>query len=197
MESNYVIDYETPRHATGLSRNDVAILLADEGIDISSESLGCYERGVREPSPDLVVELAKIYREPFMTQRYCKYNCPIGEAYSYEILDKLDLNNISNVGLKVLQETREFYDVFLDLLSLLTNTTSKSDLNENELEMLKTKVRKMLDLEHSIETLKIALNNILDMEEIIREHNDKCIKRGYTHKKSPSEVLTPKGLNKF
>src|SRR5699024_10203161 len=120
MEQHYVIDYETPRHATGLSRNDVASLLAEKGVDISSESLGCYERGVRDPSADMVMELAEIYGEPFMTQRYCKHNCAIGKAYSYEILDKLDLNNISNIGLKVLQEVREFHDTFLDLLALIT-----------------------------------------------------------------------------
>lgn len=49
MESNYAINCETPRHAKGLSRNDVALLLADKGIDISPESLSCYERGGREP----------------------------------------------------------------------------------------------------------------------------------------------------
>ncbi len=185
MEQHYAIDYETPRHATGLSRNDVASLLAEKGIDISSESLGCYERGVREPSADMVMELAEIYEEPFMTQRYCKYNCAIGKAFSYEVLDKLDLDNVSNIGLKVLQEIREFHDTFLDLLSLITNTTSKENLNPNELEVLKRKVHKMLDLEHSIETLKIALNKILDMKEIIREHNEKCIKKGYAHKKAP------------
>lgn len=184
MEPRYVIDYETPRHTTGLSRNDVASLLTQRGTDISAESLGCYERGVREPSADLVVELAEIYKEPFMTQKFCKYNCAIGKAYSYEILDKLDLSNISNIGLKVLQEVREFYETILDLLSLITNTRTKEDLNDSELEILKAKVRKMLDLEHSIETLKIALNKILDMRELVQEHNERCVARGYTNKKA-------------
>ncbi len=46
MNTSYLIDYQTPRESLGLSRNDVAALLMDRGgIDISTESLGCYERG--------------------------------------------------------------------------------------------------------------------------------------------------------
>ena len=69
MSSNYVVNYQTPREDKGLTRDNVASLLAGKGIDISTESLGCYERGVRNPSPDMVVELARIYQEPFLTQR--------------------------------------------------------------------------------------------------------------------------------
>ena len=69
MNSSYLIGYQTPRENKGLTRDNVASLLAAKGIGISTESLGCYERGVRDPSASMVVEFADIYQEPFLTQR--------------------------------------------------------------------------------------------------------------------------------
>ena len=179
MNSSYLIDYQTPRENMRLSRNDVAALLADRGIEISTESLGCYERGVRDPSPGMVVELADIYKEPFLTQRYCRYNCAIGQAYSYEILDNIDLDNLSNIALKLLEEHRESHDVLAEILVLITNKRTKKDFTDYEYERLKKNVHELLDTEHTIEIFKIALNKFIDMKEMIAEHNEKCRQRGY------------------
>ena len=178
MNPSYLIDYQTPRENRGFTRNDVASLLMEREIEISTESLGCYERGVRDPSPGMVVELAGIYGEPFLTQRYCKYNCAIGQAYSYEILDSVDLN-LSNIALKLLEEHRESHDVLAETLVLITNKRSKLDFTEDEINKLKLNVHELLDTEHTIEIFKIALNKFIDMKEMIAEHNDKCIRRGY------------------
>jgi transcriptional regulator with XRE-family HTH domain len=178
MNSNYLIDYQTPRESKGLTRNDVASLLSAKGIEISIESLGCYERGIREPSPGMVIELANIYKEPFLTQKYCRCNCAIGQAYSYEILDNVDLN-LSNIALKVLEEHREPYRVLAEILVLITNKRTKKDFTEDELKELKKNVHELLDTEHTIEIFKIALNKFIDMKEMIAEHNEKCRQRGY------------------
>lgn len=182
MNSSYLIDYQTPRENMRLSRNDVAALLADRGIEISTESLGCYERGVRDPSPGMVVELADIYKEPFLTQRYCRYNCAIGQAYSYEILDNIDLDNLSNIALKLLEEHRESHDVLAEILVLITNKRTKKDFTDYEYERLKKNVHELLDTEHTIEIFKIALNKFIDMKEMIAEHNRKCRERGYVRR---------------
>lgn len=182
MNSNYLIDYQTPRENKGFSRNDVAGLLMERQIEISTESLGCYERGVRDPSPEMAVELAEIYEAPFLTQRYCKYNCAIGKAYSYEILDNIDLN-LSNVALKLLEEHRESHDVLAETLILITNKRSKKDFSQAELKKLKFNVHELLDVEHNIEIFKIALNKFIDMKEMIAEHNQKCIDRKYANKR--------------
>lgn len=182
MNSSYLIDYQTPRENMRLSRNDVAALLADRGIEISTESLGCYERGVRDPSPGMVVELADIYKEPFLTQRYCRYNCAIGQAYSYEILDNIDLDNLSNIALKLLEEHRESHDVLAEILVLITNKRTKKDFTDDEFKRLRKNVHELLDTEHTIEIFKIALNKFIDMKEMIAEHNEKCRQRGYTRR---------------
>ena len=178
MNPSYLIDYQTPRERLNLTRNDVASLLANKEISVSVESLGCYERGIRNPSPDMVVELAEIYGEPFLTQKYCKYNCAIGQAYSYEILDNIDLN-ISNIALKLLEEHRESHDVLAETLILITNKKSKEDFTEKEVEKLKFNVHELLDTEHTIEIFKIALNKFINMKEMIEDHNEKCRQRGY------------------
>ena len=178
MNPSYLIDYQTPRERLNLTRNDVASLLANKEISVSVESLGCYERGIRNPSPDMVVELAEIYGEPFLTQKYCKYNWAIGQAYSYEILDNIDLN-ISNIALKLLEEHRESHDVLAETLILITNKKSKEDFTEKEVEKLKFNVHELLDTEHTIEIFKIALNKFINMKEMIEDHNEKCRQRGY------------------
>lgn len=182
MNSSYLIDYQTPRERLNLTRNDVASLLANKEISVSIESLGCYERGVRDPSPSMVVELAEIYGQPFLTQRYCKYNCAIGQAYSYEILDAVDLS-LSNVCLKLLEEHRESHKVLEEVLILITNKRDKEDFTVEEIERLKFNIHELLDTEHTIEVLKIALNKFIDMKEVVAEHNQKCIDRGYTRRK--------------
>lgn len=179
MYSSYLIDYQTPRENKRLTRDNVASLLAEKGIEISTESLGCYERGVRDPSPNMVVEFADIYQEPFLTQRYCKYNCAIGQAYSYEVLDNVDLINISNIALKLLEEHRESHEVLNEILILITNKKGIKDFTDLELEKLKKNVHELLDTEHTIEIFKIALNKFIDMKEMIAEHNEKCRQRGY------------------
>ncbi len=174
MNSNYLIDYQTPCESKGLTRNDVVLLLSTKGIEISIESLGCYERGIREPSPDMVIELADIYKELFLTQKYCKFNCAIGQAYSYEILDSIDLK-----ALKLLEEHRESYEVLAETIILIVNKETKEDFTADELEKLKKNVHELLDTEHTIEIFKIALNKFIDMKEMIAEHNQKCRQRGY------------------
>lgn len=178
MNQGYAIDYQTPRENKGFTRNDVADLLIDKGIEISIESLGCYERGIRDPSPSMVKELAKIYQEPFMTQRYCKYNCAIGQAYSYEILDSID-TNLSNIALKLLEEHRESHEVLEETLTLIVNKGTKKDFTKEEMNKLKFNIHELLDTEHTIEIFKIALNKFINMEDMIQEHNQKCIERGY------------------
>ena len=178
MSSIYAIDYQTPRERMKLSRNDVADLLIDKGIEISTESLGCYERGIRDPSPKMVKELAEIYKEPFLTQKYCKYKCSIGEAFSYEILDEVDLT-LSNVCLKLLEEHRESSELLEETISLIVNKRTVEDFSKEETKTLKFNVHELLDVEHTIEIFKIALNKFFNMEEMIQEHNQKCIDHGY------------------
>lgn len=179
MNVSYLMDYQAPRENMRLSRNDVAALLVDRGIEISTESLGCYERGVRDPSPGMVIELADIYNEPFLTQKYCKYCCKIGQAYSYEMLDNVDLN-LSNVALKLLEEHRESHEVLAETLILITNKRTEADFTEEELSRLKKNVHELLDTEHTIEIFKITLNKFINMKAMIAEHNEKCRQRGYS-----------------
>lgn len=184
MHGNYAIDYQTPREIARLTREQVTLQLADRGIEKSIESLSCYERGARVPSPEIVSELAEIYKTPFMTQEYCKYHCEIGRRFSYEILDNID-NSISTTALKLMQEHKESFDVLPEILGLIVNKTSKKDFTDYEYERLKTCFHELLDTEHTIEVFKISMSKFLDMKEMIREHNEKCVNRGYAKRKAP------------
>lgn len=184
MDRNYSIDYQTAREAAGLTREQVTFLLADRGIEKSIESIACYEKGIRDPSPEIVVEMAEIYQHPFLTQEYCKYNCEIGRRFSYEILDNID-SSITCTALKLMQEHKESFDVLPEILSLIINKNDKKDFTEREYDRLKICMHELLDTEHTIEIFKIAMSRFLDMKEMIREHNEKCISRGYAKRKAP------------
>lgn len=192
MENTYAIDYQSAREKACLTREKVVSLLATRGIEKSTESLASYERGIRDPSPEIVLELAEIYNHPFLTQEYCKYSCAIGERFSYQILDNIE-NSISTTALKLMQEHQESFNVLPEILGLIINKKDKKDFTEMEYERLKVCMHGLLDTEHTIEIFKIAMSRFLDMREMIQEHNEKCISRGYSKRKAPVKSCNSSG----
>ncbi|WP_432401030.1 helix-turn-helix domain-containing protein [Wukongibacter sp. M2B1] len=154
---------------------------ASNEIHVSKRALCNYESGETTPPSDVVLGMSRIYKEPWMTQKYCREYCAIGNAYSYVVLDKVNLD-VPTVLIKLMEEIREANDVFDEMLRITVNKNDKSDFTDNEMQRLLKCVHEFLDLEHNIETLKISLNKWIDMAREIREHNEKCFRQGYAEK---------------
>lgn len=150
-------------------------------IHIGSRTLNKYEAGDGIPTPDVVLGMAKVYGVPWLTQIYCKECCAIGQAYSYEILDNVNLDPAS-IMLKLITEMQEAQDSLSRLLQLAVNKNSMSDFKPEEWREFCSCLHEFLDVVHNIETLKISLGKWCDVSELIGQHNRKCIDKGYARK---------------
>lgn len=145
---------------------------------VSPRALINYEQDKTVPGPDVALQMSKVYKDPWLTQRYCKDCCAIGQAYSYEILDNVNLDPAS-VLLKLVGEMQEAQAVLTSMLCIAVNKNEKEDFKEGEWEEFVSYLHEFLDVEHNVEILKISLNKWCDMADLIAEHNQKCKQRGY------------------
>lgn len=166
--------YREARKKCNLSIEEAAFRL-----NISSRTLINYESGDTTPSPDIALAMSRLYKQPFLTQIYCKECCGIGKAYSYSVLDNVNLS-IESVLLSLQEEAVEAMEVLPDMLRLIRNKKSRYDFADSDWRWFVKGLQEWLDLEHNIECLKISFNRFADMEKLIQEHNAKCIARHYS-----------------
>lgn len=165
--------FKDARLKTGLTLEEAA----DRNY-VSVRALINYEQKKTVPGPDVALQMSKVYKDPWLTQRYCKECCAIGQAYSYEILDHVNLDPAS-VMLKLVGEMNEAQAVLNEMLGLAVNKNEREDFSEEEWQEFIKCLHEFLDVEHNVEILKISLNKWCDMSELIQEHNRKCYTRGY------------------
>lgn len=165
--------YKEARKQAGLCIEEAAFQL-----NIAPRTLCKYEAGERVPPPEIVLSMSKVYRYPWLTQRHCREHCAIGKAYSYEVLDQVNLDPAS-ILLKLVGELKEAEAVLGRLLELVVNKNSQEDFAPAEWSEFAAEFQEFLDVEHNIETFKIALGRWCDVSELIAAHNRKCHERGY------------------
>jgi transcriptional regulator with XRE-family HTH domain len=165
--------YREARKKCSLSLEEAAFKL-----NISARTLSNYESGDTVPSADVVLAMSKLYRQPFLTQVYCRECCGIGRAYSYLVLDNVN-SSIESVLLSLQGEAGEAMEMLPDMLKIIRNKYKRADFTEGDWLWFLKGIQEWLDLEHNIECLKIAFNRFTDVEYLIREHNEKCIERHY------------------
>jgi len=168
--------YQRARERTGMSREEAAFQL-----HIAPRTLAYYEAHERIPPPEVVRKMSEIYREPWMTQLYCRRDCAIGQVYSYEVLDRVNLDPAS-ILLKLIGELKEAEAVLGRLLELAVNKNAREDFTPEEWAEFVAKLHEFLDVEHNIEVLKISLGRWYDISKLIAAHNRKCYERGYATK---------------
>lgn len=168
--------YKSARKGEGLSINSAA-----SGLFIAPRTLSKYESGELVPPPEVVLGMSRLYRVPGMTQRYCRKCCAIGRAYSYEVLDNVNMDP-ATVLLKLVSEYREAGQVLDRMMELTVNRTSRKDFNDSEWHEYIRCMLEFLDLEHNIECLKVSISNWCDVGVLVEEHNQKCRDRGYVSK---------------
>lgn len=175
--------YRDAREAAGLSREEAAFRLF-----VGSRTLAYYEAGERTPGPDVVMEMARAYNRPDLTVRYCRMSCPIGQAYSYEVLNNIDMS-LPAVLLKLICELKEAMKAAGDLMEMTVNKKQRDDFTEEEWKHFLAAVHEFIDVEHNIEILKLTLETLTEEElvpELVARHNQKCRERGYIKEKAPA-----------
>lgn len=165
--------YKEARHKAGLTQEEAAIR-----AHIGKRTLQKYEAGECLPPPDVVLALAKEYKQPEMTQRYCRSYCAIGQALAYEVLESVD-KSLPGVILKLVTKMKAADAALNRIMYLAIDKETKCDFAPEEWKEFSEAVQVFLDLEHSIEILKEALWVLTDVTELIALHNRKCEQRGY------------------
>jgi transcriptional regulator with XRE-family HTH domain len=168
--------YREGRKQTGLSIEEAAWRL-----HIAPRTLIKYEAGETVPPPEVVLEMSREYHIPWLTQVYCREHCAIGAAYSYEVLNGINLD-IQSVILSLRQEAEEAMAVLGDLEKLSRNKRCCEDFNDADWNEFVKALQEWLDLEHNIECIKISLGTWTDVSELVKQHNTKCEERGYVKK---------------
>lgn len=165
------------RLAKKMSRAELA-----SRIGLSPRTIEAYEAGKQIPPADVALAISRECKMPWLTHLYCRKYCPIGQKYSYEVLEGVNLDPQS-VILKLAGEFNEARAVLSRMQELVVNKNSREDFSEVEWREFTRCLAEFLDVEHVVECLKISLGYWVDVGELIREHNDKCWQRGYVQKK--------------
>ena len=173
--------YKDARKSVNLSIDEAAFRL-----HVGTRTLTYYESQEREPGPGIVLGMSRVYRQPSLTVKYCKEHCPIGQAYSYEILNNIDMS-VPAVILKLISELREAAVAIEYLTENTVNKRSRADFTDDEWHKFMDAMQELIDVEHNIEILKIAIEGLTEETTLIAEltarHNEKCRNRGYAGKK--------------
>ncbi|MGB9904620.1 MAG: helix-turn-helix domain-containing protein [Desulfotomaculales bacterium] len=170
--------YKEARKQAGLSIEEASF-----GLHIAPRTLCKYESGETVPPPEVVLEMNRLYRAPWLTQHYCREHCAIGRAYGYEVLTGVNLDPAS-VMLKLVSEMAEAQAVLQKMLELTVNKNRREDFTPEEWAEFTRCLQEFLDVEHNVETLKISLGCWCDVAELVAAHNKKCRERGYTKEKA-------------
>lgn len=136
-------------------------------------------------TPQQALQLSRVLNRPELTMIYCRQNCPIGQAYCYDILNNVDLSPMA-ILTKYRQESREAQEALDELCDLMINKRGASDCTSGELAQIRRHAHELLDQEHVIESLKIRLWAFLDVGELVREHNQKCMDKQYYCTQKPA-----------
>lgn len=174
--------YRSARKLSGKSIEEAAFRL-----HIAPRTLCKYEAGETTPPPEVVLGMSQLYKQPDMTLKYCR-ECPIGEAYGYEVLNNVNLDP-ATVLLKFIGEYREVGELLDRLLELTVNKNERQDFSSDEWQEYIQGLQELLDLEHNIECLKMSLAKWCDVTELVEQHNMKCLQKGYIKKERTAEAV--------
>ena len=151
------------RKATGMNRHEASFL-----IHVGATTLGSYERGETLCPPDVILEMARVYKRPELPGAYCSNLCPIGQKLHHKCQGR-------DVGTTVLGVVKEFEDVKRILMDLVT-VAADGEITSEEFPLFEKAVVELLDLERAIGEIKLMAqrNAGLDLAELISARKEKA-----------------------
>ena len=95
--------YKSLRKKLDLTRDEVCDTVAEENLGIlSPERLERIENGKFPITPEEVLLLSKVYKQPALCNYYCSHECPIGAVYVPEVqvkdLEKTVLSMLASLN---------------------------------------------------------------------------------------------------
>lgn len=152
---------------------------AGRRLNVSGRTIEAWETRGIAPDPDSVVRMARAYCHPDLRFLFCNLECAIGRTYGYRVLNNIDTNTMTVLA-KLGDELEEAQGAVREMLRLAINKRSREDFSEAEMQQFELHYQELLDVVHGVQvTQRVLDQRILDIAEAVRQHNDKCLARGY------------------
>lgn len=159
--------YKTTRKKRNLTRDEVCDEASLLNNPIQPERLERIENGKFGITPDEVLLLSKIYREPTLCNHYCSKECPIGEKYVPEV----EVKDLSQIILEMLFSLNSMKNSQERLIEI----TSNGQINDDEIRDFISIQRKLEQLSITIESLQLWVEQMLADKKINLEKYNEII----------------------
>lgn len=159
--------YKTTRKKRNLTRDEVCDEASLLNNPIQLERLERIENGKFGITPDEVLLLSKIYREPTLCNHYCSKECPIGEKYVPEV----EVKDLSQIILEMLFSLNSMKNSQERLIEI----TSNGQINDDEIRDFVSIQRKLEQLSITIESLQLWVEQMLADKKINLEKYNEII----------------------
>jgi len=172
------------RERAGLTQEELAYLLKCDRSTLSRYELKGYAPA------DVVYLWAKACKSPELINWYCKRICPIGKAYSYEMLDRID-NSMPAVIFAGIEEFEEGLVALQTFRKLMQNKSHKDDLSKDSQEQAEECLQQFIhDISRFTAIAKMTAAVMgFDIELGVKKNDRKVRQRGYTKENSSSYVV--------
>ncbi len=135
--------YQIARESSGLTQEKAAEL-----IDISIESIRCYESGRRVPPDKVVIKMIEIYDARYLAYQHLKTSEEVGQIF----LPSIELKDLPTAILRLLKEVNDLIKCKDEIIEI----TCDGIIDEFEMERWKQIVKEFDDVQDAIMTLKFA-----------------------------------------
>lgn len=159
--------YKETRKKRNLTRDEVCDEASLLNNPIQPERLERIENGKFGITPDEVLLLSKIYREPTLCNHYCAKECPIGEKYVPEV----EVKDLSQIILEMLFSLNSMKNSQERLIEI----TSNGQINDDEIRDFVSIQRKLEQLSITIESLQLWVEQMLADKKINLEKYNEII----------------------
>ncbi len=159
--------YKEIRKKHNLTRDEVCDRAACVGIPIQPERLERIENDKFPITPQEVMLLAEIYKEPTLCNLYCSKECPIGAKYVPEIKIK-DLTQIVLEMLSSLNSMKKRQERLIEI-------TADGIIEDDEIRDFVSIQKELEHISVTVETLQLWVEQMLADKKINTEKYNKLI----------------------
>lgn len=159
---------------------------AAEELNISPRTLHRYESGEISPPPEIVLDMARIYRAPALISWYRATICPIGRKLGPPVLNNIDKTPLARF-FKYAEELEEAAPAAREIAGMVLNKCSVGDFDEREKAELEWLAEQALtDVGQALSEAWEAYMDLFGVEAgetAWERHREKMVQRGYLQEK--------------
>ncbi len=144
--------YQLKREEVGLTREQ-----ASQELFVSPDTIERIENQNQLPKPDLLLDMATLYREPALCNYYCVKECAIGRKYTPKLTDK----SLSQIVLEMKLVMDDIIEEQTTLEKIAVDNCVKDD-----------EIKEFVKIQNDFNKMAVIINNLqFWSEEMVAEGN--------------------------